>query len=315
MDPDTAQTLGALSETAIGLYLAGGCVLVGLILLFTGSKLARIGCVLVGLALGSTLAAAVAQFLGLGPMLMVAASLIGALAGAIFAGFLFRAFVACTGALILAAAVPAAALAWQGTLSPELNTDSELVESLEATPSETAPQFTAEEISAATQQILDKLNQAIQDLTTAQEEGEEYPEPDENDDEAQTTDSLNISGTLQTVVDAFRQALSEQEDAITAWWESLSTTSRSVVVVGSVIGAILGLIIGLIMPQTAAAVDSALLGAVLIYLPGFQILYTLAPEAAASFPAGPRPAILIMGLITGFGILVQWIVFRHKTDS
>ncbi|QDU71291.1 hypothetical protein [Mucisphaera calidilacus] len=311
MDQQTAETLGALSDTAISLYLTGGLVIVGIILLFAGSKLARASCVLLGLALGSTLAAAAGQFLALSPMLMIAASLVGALVGALFAGFLFRAFVACAGAVILAAAVPAAGLAWQGAPPPELETDTEVVEQLQTTPGDAAEALTAEQITTAAQDIIDRLNDAFEQATASEPEDDAVAVEDTTEEPA----SLGIADTLRAAATALREALADQEEAIMAWWQQLSPTSRGIVVVGSLIGAVVGFLVGLLAPKTAAAFDSALLGSVLIYLPGSHVLATVAPATGEMLPTGARAAILIMGLITIMGILIQWTIFRRKTDS
>ncbi|MEQ9453009.1 MAG: hypothetical protein RLN76_00270 [Phycisphaeraceae bacterium] len=320
MDPQTANTLESVSGLAIEVYLAGGLMLVGLVLLLAGRKLARASCVLVGLTLGSAAGAALGQFFGLSSMMLVGASLIGALGGALFAGFLFRAFVAVTGAALLAAVVPCVVLLWQGTPPPAVDLDDDTSQALLSSADETASDLINDQLAQTTraqvQEIVSKVRDAIQS-SIPYEEGAENSPPTSDDSAEQASDDQAgsmLTETASRMLEALREALSDQEESLRAWWDQLTPALKGTVLTGSLIGAVVGLLLGLLMPHTASSIESSMLGSVLIYLPGTRLLAQFAPAIAASLPTGPRGTLVVLGLITLAGVAFQWTLFRKKAD-
>ncbi|WP_428389711.1 hypothetical protein [Mucisphaera sp.] len=317
MDNQTAENLATMASAGVELYLAAALVVVGLVMLLAGRKLARACCVLVGLALGSTLGAATGQIMGVDTTLMVVFSLIGSLLGALFAGFLFRAFVAVTGAILLAAVVPAAMLAWQGTPPPQLLPG-------EATPdTEQVSQDTPANNLLSEEQLLEAADEVaafIRDrlpteLPSAESGTDTQADPAAIDDAQTSAITETITQAIGQAIETLRTALAEQEQTLRDWWATLSPTAQSTVMLGSAIGAAIGLLLGLLMPKTASALESSLLGACLIYLPGTRILAATLPAVAAWFPTGARGSIIAIGLITILGVALQWTIHRKKTDS
>ena len=320
MEPETISTLESASGLAVEVYLAGGLMLVGLVLLLAGRKLARASCVLVGLTLGSAAGAAFGQFFGVSSAILIGASLIGALLGALFAGFMFRAFVAVTGAALLAAVVPCVVLVWQGTPPPEMEardaSGEALLSSADVAANELINDQLAQQTRAQLEGIVEKFREAFKNSIPYEEGAVEGPQPGDkaSQEASEAASGSMIAETSTRMLEALRASLSEQEQALRAWWEQLTPALKGTVMTGSLIGAVVGLLLGLLMPHTASSIESSMLGSVLFYLPGTRVLAQFAPAIAGALPTGPRGVLLVLGLITLVGVAFQWTVFRKKAD-
>jgi hypothetical protein len=71
----------------------------------------------------------------------------------------------------------------------------------------------------------------------------------------------------------------------------------------------------LIVPLIAAAVQSALVGGILILFAGRALLLQYVPAAAGVMPDSWRGVLLSLGLITLLGILIQWSLRAKKDDE
>jgi len=104
-----------------------------------------------------------------------------------------------------------------------------------------------------------------------------------------------------------------QWQAVTEWWTDLADSDRQAALLALGAGLVLGLIFGLIKPHLGAALQAALVGAVLLTLSGQHVL-TLFLDEESNLPRGPRVFVLAVGLITILGVLVQWTILRGKAD-
>lgn len=122
-------------------------------------------------------------------------------------------------------------------------------------------------------------------------------------------------GFLTQLTDAGRAAYEEQRELIHTWWEGMGTAVRTLIIIGAVGGAFCGLLIGLVQPHFSAAVQSALIGAILIFMAGRQLLLHFMPDQTGWLPTTPRGSVLTIGLITVAGLVIQWTLFRRSTDK
>jgi membrane associated rhomboid family serine protease len=267
LDPhQVQQALDAMPAPWLVLLILG--VIVGLTLLLLGGKLARPACALSGLILGG-LAGVIASRELIGDSWLFPAVLIGAIGGCLLAWLLFRVWMAMVGAAILALAIPAAVLVWQG-VPPQVSTDGDEAHA--------KPPAAAE----------------ARERAEAQEES---------------------GGALAVMQDRVREMYRRQIDGVRAWWDGLSLATRSTLLIAAAIGAAFGLMIGLLTPHAAAAVQSAIVGAVLILICATELARDYAPSQASWLPQGPQGTVMAVGLITLLGFAFQWTVFRRKTDK
>ncbi|MBI1336817.1 MAG: hypothetical protein GC164_07635 [Phycisphaera sp.] len=114
---------------------------------------------------------------------------------------------------------------------------------------------------------------------------------------------------------AVRAFVDDQKLATESWWNDLPGGLKRTVVVATGVAAVGGLLVGLLMPMTGSALISSLLGAWMILwgLPG--LTRSLLPSASGYLPSTPRQSVIALGLITLSGIVIQWTLWRRRTDS
>lgn len=122
-------------------------------------------------------------------------------------------------------------------------------------------------------------------------------------------------GFLTQLSDAGRAAYEEQTELLHTWWDGMGAAGRTLIIVSALIGVFVGLLIGLIQPHFSASVQSALVGSILIFLAGRQLLTHFMPEQTGWLPSTPRGAVLTVGLITVAGLAIQWTLFRKRADK
>jgi len=81
------------------------------------------------------------------------------------------------------------------------------------------------------------------------------------------------------------------------------------------IGAGIGFLLGLMAPNYAAAVQSAIVGAVLIVVPGRELVLTHLPDAKSLIPTTAQGILLTTGLITLVGLALQWTLYLRRDDK
>jgi len=122
-------------------------------------------------------------------------------------------------------------------------------------------------------------------------------------------------GFFAQLSDAGRAAYDEQRELLGAWWDELGTAGRTLIIISALIGAFFGLLIGLIRPHFSASIQSALIGAILIFAAGRQLLLHHLSDQTRWLPATPRGTLLTVGLITIAGLMIQWTLFRRSPDK
>lgn len=133
------------------------------------------------------------------------------------------------------------------------------------------------------------------------------------DDEA--GDASSVDGTVAALMTTARGIYASQAEAARTWWEELGGAARGMLVTAALIGGAAGLLLGLMLPNMAASVESALVGAILMFYPGRELLARLAPDQTGWLPHTPRATLVALGLITLLGVLIQWTLLRRRTDK
>ncbi len=124
------------------------------------------------------------------------------------------------------------------------------------------------------------------------------------------------SPTLMQRIDRGLDAVYEQlADDASAWWEGLGAGGRRIVYAGVLAGAAAGLVLGLLLPKLSAALQTAIAGALLIYLGGMGLARWQFGDEASFLPDSARGALVSIGLITVLGVVIQWTVFQKRADK
>lgn len=280
------QALPVLTETAR--YVVVG---MGLLLWLAGGRLLKTACVFGGLMLGMILGGLSLGFVestGLAIGLMVGLGLLGAL-GALL---MFRAWVSMAAALMFAIAAPAAVLVWQGVPPEQLSADTQ----------EAAAQLQSR-YDIASSQLSDQAKLQVQQLIQSGDAAS-----------LQEADKLMDQEGAKAWEHARSVVFRNLED-IEVWWRENGTNTQRSVGLAMLIGAGLGFLLGMILPNYAAAMQSAMVGAVLIVIPGRELVMTNLPAAEGLLPTTARGTLLTVGLITVFGIVVQWTLHLRRNDK
>jgi hypothetical protein len=288
-----------------------GLMLLGAALWLGGRRIARHMGVMAAMIVGAGVAVLAVQSRGQSAV-MVAAT-IGALLGGVMAWVLFRIWMAAALALVLAAALPLAALALQG-IAPPLPAYGDDARRLEtADPDDSPAADTPEKLAA---DLLEQLRQAVASR------GAPKPRPDSDVHTGVHTgvhtdtraDQTHPPGRdARSMFDAWWDS---QRIAIDQWWLSLSTPQRGTAVTLAALGALLGILLGLVAPYTSAAIQSALIGGVLVAI-GLARIGQLQPEGplAGLLPRSPVQMVSFLGLITLVGVGLQWTLWRRRADK
>lgn len=245
------------SATAlIGQILLLGALLLGTVLWVMGRKMARPGCALTGLVLSGLGVLTVAPSLGGGELTLVWI-IGGSVMGCVLAWLLYRVWMGISTGLLLALAVPAASVIWEG---PAVEPDQ--------------PVFN------------------------------------------EVTESVNVmSESLEALIERKTGLLRTWTGLLRTWWEQLGPNARRVIVVGAAIGAAVGLAGGLLVPNAAAAFQSSLVGSLLILAAAKGLVMSYSPQYVGFLPQQLRSSLLLIGLITVGGIIIQWTLWSPKTDK
>jgi ElaB/YqjD/DUF883 family membrane-anchored ribosome-binding protein len=290
-------------------------VITGLVLWLMGKKIVRITVALTGLLLGSAAAFPLSQQFGAGAHGTLAWVIAGAVAGCLIAWLLFRVWMGLSTAAVFAVLVPGVYLVWVGGAAP--------------TPSE------GDDAGEPTSWVQPAA--FLQDDTEPQPRTNRlFDFGDDADDAADTPDTPRNSA----VEDAIRSELTDQQrqiideakrtffEAISTaydryrarvdeWWAARSDMARKNLTTSVAIGGLVGLLMGLLMPNLSAAVQTALVGSILLLYGAWGLLVVNGHDPAESLPFAltGKTVLLALGLITALGIIVQWTVWRKQTDK
>ncbi|MEX2543517.1 MAG: hypothetical protein WD316_00175 [Phycisphaeraceae bacterium] len=322
IDTDIFDTvLGMLPLLGFGLL-----ALLGLVLLLLGRKLVRVACTVSGVALGTMGGLWVGWAIGSGTVGTIALAVAGLIIGGLLAGLTFRLWVALAGAALLALAAPAAGVIWYGPVAaPDVAPAA--TPATPATPADAADPAPASPDAAALAPEGDtdagQAYQRAMELIQQWFAREEAPEPDAEQLDPETRSQLEAMNfnaeQIQQLIDAVAEAVRNwyglQMDRVGGWWEDLGAGTRRFIYIVAALGALAGLGFGLIAPTLAASFESALVGAMLIFVAVRELLVRYAPGAGGYVPDTPRGVLLLVGLITIIGFLLQWTFARARVDK
>lgn len=282
-EQEIQQAIDALPMAVAVLFLVMAAV--GLFIWVAGTALAKAACTVSGLVLGGLAGWFAGGQLASEGAYILPLTIGAAVAGALVAGFLFRVWMAVAGAVLLSLVLPIGALVWQGHgpgVAPGDATQTPAAEDQ----TDAAP--------ADTFDVRDFVLQAAD------------PQADQPSDEA------GLWSRLSEFLDRMRAN-------VTAWgrdtWDGLGPTGRMIAMLGAAVGALAGLLLGLLVPHISAAVQSSLAGSVMMYFGAVSAARRLLGDAPPFLPDTPRGELAIIGLITVLGVLLQWTVFRKRTDK
>lgn len=297
VQPETTQELMEAMPAVWAGVLAFTAV-VGLVLWAFGGRLATKGVMLSGFVLGGVGAGVLALTLSEGSKVMwvLAIGIGGAIAGVLLAWMLFRFWMAGITAVLFAAVVPLTAMIWTGN-GPEL---SGLKNAQDA--AETAIGFGESDPEAARMML------------------QEHPElAAENPELVEAAKQAAVDGEpivdRQAFLDQLTAIWKEQVEEIKLWWSEMNAGQRSFLMIGAGVGAAVGFVLGLVLPLLAASLQSAMVGAVLLFTSGRGLLLSYLPGSASVLPDTWRGVLLSIGLITLLGLLIQWTLRKKKADD
>ena len=131
-------------------------------------------------------------------------------------------------------------------------------------------------------------------------------------DSDNTDEATSVAGGL---VQSLQAIYTRQSNEICNWLQARTGKERMFLITGAIVGAVMGLIFGLFRPLLAASVQSALVGSFFICIPGRELLEHFLPSLVSWLPNTPRWMLILMGLITTMGILIQWIMAGDEADK
>ncbi|MGB1126066.1 MAG: hypothetical protein ACPG4Q_12740 [Phycisphaeraceae bacterium] len=264
---------------------------VGVALWLAGGKLLKAAVMLGGLMLGMIAGGVSVAFVD-SPTIAIGFMIGLGLLGVIGAWLMFRAWVAFSAAIMFAVAAPAAVIIWQGVPVQELSEDT---------------QQAAEQV----QQRYDALSSELNDQTKIKIE--ELIQ--QGDQEALTQANQLITNRGQETLNAAKSAVFRNLEDVKAWWNDSATSVQKNIGLAMLIGAGVGLLFGFIAPNYAASIQSAMVGAVLIVIPGRELLASYLPAATELVPTTARGTLITLGLITVLGIMLQWTLYLRRDDK
>lgn len=311
----------------------------GLLLWAAGGQLARAGVAVAGFLTGGVLASSAAAALEPGGGWVLGIGAAGALAGTLLAFLLYRLWVGLLAGLLLGAVVPGALLLW-GVEPPALpdapsgaaavvseldsSSGSSGVSSLfgifdgerdTAPADETAPPAEADADGESADRGLEgALSDTVRDA--ALEEAREL--------------GLQASAALGDFFETASAAWKTQLDAGKAAWDQLDAGRKRTALLGAAAGFVIGLLLGLALPDITAAMQTALVGSCLLCCGALLLLQrhtglfrSEAPQGETgdatlgAVPAGidPQALVLVVGLVTLIGLLLQWTLARRRADA
>lgn len=142
---------------------------------------------------------------------------------------------------------------------------------------------------------------------------EAAPDEGSDDDVDKSSDPAAMRRALWQRAQTFYR---QQRDEVVAVWEALSPAARTTVTIAGVAGAVGGFLLGLILPYLAASLQSALVGAILIFFCGMSLAHVWAPDLMARIPDySVRLPLLVIGLIALHGVGIQWTLSRRRADK
>lgn len=280
------ESLPALTMTARWVVVG-----IGLALWLAGGKLLKAACVLGGLLLGMILGALSLAFVdspGIAVGFIAGLGLIGALA----AWLVFRFWVAMAAAVVFAIAAPAGVIIWQDVPAKTLSEDTQQ-----------AKEQVQQRYTDLSSQLNDQTRTQVEQLIA------------EGDQQALLQADSLLTQQTEQAWDAAKSAVFRNLEDIQAWWNDSATELQKKIGLAMLIGAGVGLLFGLIAPTYAVAIQSAMVGAVMIVIPGRELIASYLPGAVEFVPMTARGTLITLGLITIAGLGLQWTLHLRRDDK
>lgn len=297
--------------------LLGFCLLWGVFLWLAGTRVVRANFAMQGLILGAIGAGLIARSQGAQPIAAYIA--VGGIAGAAVVYLTYRLWIAMALAITLAIVTPLAVIAYHGNTPPNpADSLNEIKNELQAGVDDSAqglrdllPDLSEIDPDVLPDGLLppDLLPEGVPDLRP----GRDGDDADPADADA---DNRDAEPTGDTLVDRVYAVVRSFAGAIVDWWkDDLTNAVRGTIIVGTLAAAATGIMIGLIMPNLAAAIVTAVIGASLLLL-GVTLLGQRHAESLAQHL--PNSLRANMALILGaalIGTIIQWTIVRPKADD
>lgn len=264
---------------------------IGIALWLAGGKLLKAAVMLGGLMLGMIVGGLSIAFVD-SPMIAIGFMAGLGLLGVLGAWLMFRAWVAFAAAIMFAVVAPAGVIVWQGVPAQELSDDTE-------------------EAKAQVQRQFDSLKSDLNDQTRLQVESL----ISQGDPQALNQADQLLAEQGEQAYEAVKTAVFRNLEDIKAWWNDSATSVQKNVGLAMLIGAGIGFLFGFVAPTYAASIQSAIVGAVLIVIPGRELLASYLPQAAELVTVSARGTLLTIGLITVAGIVLQWTLYLRRVDK
>jgi len=264
---------------------------IGVALWLAGGKLLKAAVMLGGLMLGMIAGGVSVAFVD-SPAIAIGFMIGLGLLGVLGAWLMFRAWVAFAAAIMFAILAPAAIIAWQGVSAQELSDDTE-------------------QATAQVQKRYDDFASQLDDQTKLKVESL----IEQGDQQALTEADQLIAEHGQDAWDSAKSALFSNLEDIQTWWNQSATSVQRNIGLAMLIGAGIGFLFGFIAPTYAASIQSAVVGAVLIVIPGRELVASYLPAAAEFVPTSARGTLITLGLITALGIALQWTLYLRRDDK
>jgi len=298
----------AVSSASVPITLAVSAI-IGLFLYVMGRKLVKVAIGLSGLCIGAFAAFIGANQLGVSSQLMLVWVIGGAIAGVLLASLLFRFWMSVSLAGLIALAVPAFSVIWQGTPAPVA------IDVSSNTPSSsfTQPKATDPESETKDGAITEKKHPIELPVN-------HFSAEDAKKKAKEIRDSIGIKDddiekAKQTVMDALQQAYEYQTARLGGWWESLNSEGQRNMWITTAIAGLCGALLGFILPYFAASIQTSLVGGAVLLSTVHGVLAAYAPARLGWLPNEPRPLLITLSLITLVGIGIQWTLWRKTADK
>lgn len=264
---------------------------IGIALWLAGGKLLKAACMLGGLMLGMIVGGLSIAFVD-SPGIAIGFMIGLGLLGVIGAWLMFRTWVAFSTAVMFAAIAPAAVMVWQGTPPEQLHADTQ-------------------QAAAQVQERYDALSTQLNDSTKQQVESLIK----QGDAQALSQADQLLTDQGVQAIQAVKTAVFRNLEDIQTWWHDNATTEQRNIGLAMLIGAGVGLLFGFIAPTYATAIQSAFVGAVLIVIPGRELVVGYAPAATTFISTSARGTLITISLITMVGAILQWTLYLRPVDK
>ncbi len=291
------QLATVTNSASVPVTLAVSAML-GLFLYVMGRKLVKVAVGLCGLCIGAVLAFIGANHLGVSSQVMLVWVIGGAVAGVLLASLLFRFWMSVSLAGLVALAVPAFSVIWQGTTATP-STDLGSV----TPPSKLVDDATKDDLKKKSDIPVNQFS--VDDVKKAADKVKESVGIDDDD----------IERVRETIMDVFQEAYDFQRSHITGWWESLPTDGQRNMTITTAIAGLVGALLGFMLPYFSASVQTALVGGAILLSTVHGVVNAYAPAQAVWLPNEPRPLLITLSLITLVGVCIQWTLWRKAADK